>query len=152
MKTIFNIAICSILILLFAGCEEEMFSPAKLTVRHIGFTETYSNTILDFPNGVVTIDNPNFNINNPQTWTGSVEKYVKHNYFYSVSYNVKNIGGRRAYDVEIDLHYIYDNGDEEVETIYIGDIRSTENFTSSTTVGCSNKQLIQCNAEVFWYD
>lgn len=152
MKSIFKIVIYSAFLLMLAGCELVDDSPADLTVNYINLTETYRSVALDLPNGSFMPDNPDFDINIPSTWTGNMAKYVNHNYFYSVSYKIENIGGYNAYDTEIDLHYIYDNGDEEVETIYVGDIQPDEIIHSSSTVGCTNKQLVACTAEVFWND
>lgn len=150
MKRAFKLITYAIFLSLTVGCEEDL--PANLTVSHIDFTETYKNEVLDLPNGTYMPDNPAFDINKASTWTGNMAKYVNHNYMYSVSYTIKNNGSNTAYDTEVDLHYIYDNGDETVETIYIGDINPYESFGSSSSVGCTNKQLIKCNAEVFWSD
>jgi len=152
MKQIFKIAIYSIFLSLLGGCESAEDSPANLTVNNVGFTETYRNVILDLPNGSYTPDNPNFDINKSETWTGNMAKYVNHNYMYSVSYTIKNTGGNIAYDTEVDLHYSYDNGDEQIETIYIGDIKPDQSINSSASAGCTNKQLISCSAEAFWSD
>jgi hypothetical protein len=135
---------------LIIGCEED--SPANLKVSHLDFTETYSNEVLDIPNGTYIPDNPDFDINNPETWTGNMAEYVNHNYMYSVSFNIKNLGGIIAYDTEIDLYYTFDNGEEKVETIYIGDIKPNESISTSTGIGCTNKQLMECGYEVFWFD
>lgn len=150
MTQISKITIYSIFLLLIVGCEEN--SPANLTISYIDFTETYRNEILNLPNGTYMPDNPDFDINNPETWTGNMAKYVNHNYIYSVSYNIKNSGSCIAYDTEIDLCYIYDNGEEKVETIYIGDIKPNESINTSTSIGCTNKQLVECSGEVFWFD
>jgi hypothetical protein len=152
MKPFFKIVFCSILLSLVIGCEKDEDSPANLTLSNINFIETSRNEVLDLPNGTYVPDNPDFDINNSKTWTGNIAKYVNHNYIYSVSYNIKNIGSTVAYDTEIDLHYIYDNDDEKVETIYIGNIKPNESISSSSSAGCTNKQLIKCNAEVFWSD
>jgi hypothetical protein len=152
MKQIFNLAIYFILLSLIAGCDKFEDSPANITVSQIDFTETYRNEVLDLPNGSFMPDNPDFDINNSETWTGNMAKYVNHNYIYSVSYTIKNIGYNIAYDIEIDLHYIYDNGDENTETIFIGDISPNESINSSSNVSCTNKQLIGCRAEAVWSD
>ena len=152
MKQLFNIVMYSIFLSLLVGCEKEEDSPANLTISNINFTETYRNEVLDLPNGIYMPDNPNFDVTNSKTWTGNMAKFVNHNYIYSVSYNIKNNGSNIAYDTEIDLHYIYDNGDEEVETLFIGDLKPDESTSSSSSTGCTNKQLIKCSAEVFWSD
>ncbi len=138
-------------IILFYGCENP-FSPADLTISHIEFTETYSNKALDLPNGVFMPDNPDFDINKPETWTGNMAKYVNYNYIYSVKYEISNLGGSTAYDSEVDIQYSFDNGDEVVETIYIGEVDPSENISKSTGTVCTNKKLIECSGEVFWYD
>ncbi len=150
MRHVSKIVIYLIFLFLILGCEED--SPANLSIGYIDFTETYRNRILDLPNGTYLPDNPDFDINNPETWTGNMAKYVNHNYIYSVSYNIKNLGSSIAYDAEIDLYYTYDNGDEKVETIYIGDIKPNESISHSISIGCTNKQLIECSCKVFWLD
>jgi len=150
MKQIFKIAIFSIILSLLVGCEKEIDLSANLTVRNVRFTETNKNQVLDLPNGTLMIDNPNFDFNNAATWTGNVAKYVKHNYMYSVSYTIKNIGYGTAYGTELDLHYIFDNGEEQVQTIIIGDIGPDDSFESSANLGSTDKQLVGCDAEVFW--
>ena len=150
MKQIFKIVICLLFFSLIAGCEKETDSVANLTVSNIDFTETYRNEFLDLPNGSYLPDNPDFDINNPETWTGNMTNFVNHNYIYSVSYNIENIGCNVAFDTEIDLHYIFDNGDEKIETLYVGDIKPDNIISASTSLGCTNRQLIKCSAEVFW--
>jgi len=150
MKHIIKITIYTLFLLLFVSCEKDEDAIADLTVNKIVFTETYSSTILNIPNGSYIPDNPNFDLNKPETWTGNMAKYINHNYVYTVFYNIKNEGSAIAYDTEIDLHYFYDNGEEKVETISVGEINPNQNFSSSTSLGCTNKQLIKCSAEVFW--
>jgi len=150
VRTISKIAFYFIFSSFIVGCQED--KPANITVSHIDFIETYRNVILDLPDGSYLPDNPDFDINNPETWTGNMSKYVNHNYVYSVSYSIKNFGGSMAYDVEIDMYYTYDTGDEEVETIKIGDVKPNESRSASTHIGCTNKQLIECRCEVFWFD
>ena len=150
MKHFFKIAIFSIFLSLIAGCEIEEDSLANLTVNYIDFTETYRNVFLDLPNGTYLPDNPDFDINNSETWTGNMAQFVNHNYIYSVSYYIENIGWNVAFDTVIDLHYIFDNGDEKIETLYVGDIKPDNIISASTSLGCTNRQLIKCSAEVFW--
>jgi hypothetical protein len=138
-------------ILITCGCER-WISPGNLTIDEIEYTEIYSDKILDLPNGAYTPDNPDFDINNPETWTGNMAQYVKLNYTYSVTFQIRNSGGSIAYDTEIDLYCLFDNGDEEVETIYIGDVKPNKSIRKTTNVFCTNKQLIECNGEVFWFD
>jgi len=154
MKPLFKVLLFASFITLIVGCGvgDELQSPADLTINSIDFKETYRNEVLNLPNGSYIPDNPNFDINNSATWTGNMAQYVNHNYLYSVSYSIKNIGHNTAYDAEIDLHYLYDNGDEYVETIFIGDIIPDKVISASSGGGCTNKQLIECTAEVFWLD
>ena len=138
-------------IFLLYGCEQ-WYSPGNLTVSHIEFDEIDYNEICYLPDGVYTPDNPDFDFNKPETWTGNMAQYVNHNYIYSVTYQISNSGGCTAYDTEIDLYYIFDNGDESVETIYIGDIKPNKSISETINVTCTNKQLIECCGEVYWYD
>jgi hypothetical protein len=108
--------------------------------------------ILDLPNGTFVPDNPAFDINNPATWTGNMAQYVNRNYIYSVSCEIFNSGDCVAYDTEVDLHYVFDNGDEEVETVYIGNIGPYERAYPSAEFVSTNKQLVSCWAEAYWYD
>ncbi|QQS52675.1 MAG: hypothetical protein IPM71_08060 [Bacteroidota bacterium] len=149
MKQIIKIAINLILVLLIISCDE--YSPAEL-VTSIDFKETYKNEVLNLPNGSYSPDNPYFEINKPETWTGNMAKYVNHNYLYSVSYSISNLGDHIAYDTEIDLFYTYDNGENTLETLYIGDIQPNESINYSTGVGCTNKQLVECSCVVYWYE
>ena len=138
---------CLMILIIFAGCQED--SPANLSITHIDFTETYHNKVLDLPDGTYVPDNPDFDINNPETWTGNMAKYINHNYIYSVTYTIKNTSSSIAFDSEVDLHYSFDNDDEEIETIYIGDIKPQESYSASTSIGCTNKQLLKCSCEAF---
>lgn len=149
MKPTSKTVIYLFFLFLIIGCDYD--SPADL-VSSVEFTETYRNVTLYLPDGVYTPDNPDFDIDKPETWTGNMAKYVNHNYLYSVSYTIRNLGYNIAYDTEIDLYYTYDNGDNKVETIYIGDIKPNESFNYSTSIGCTNKQLIECSCEVFWFE
>jgi hypothetical protein len=148
MRQNVTLLIYLLFILLVLGCEKD--TPSDLSIGNIHITETYRNKVLDLPNGAYRPDNPNFDINKPDTWTGNMSKYVNHNYLYSVSYTIKNLGNSIAYDTEVDLHYRYDNGDEQVETVCIGNIQPHGDVNNSTSTGCTNKQLIECSCEVFW--
>ncbi len=150
MKHVLKITIYTLFLLLFVSCEKDEEDVADLAVNQIAFTETYKSTVLDLPNGAYMPDNPNFDINKSETWTGNMAEYVKNNYIYTISYNIKNKGSAMAYDTEIDLHYFYDNGEEKVETISLGEISPNQSFSSSTTLICTNKQLIRCSAVAFW--
>jgi hypothetical protein len=152
MSRLFKLLIYSLLYLFIVGCERENDLNANLTVKNVDFVETYINVVLDLPNGTFVPDNPNFDLNNPNTWTGNMAQYVNHNFIYSVSYSIKNIGHNIAYNTEVDLHFIFDNGTESIETIYIGKIKPNETINKSSSVGCTNKQLSMCSAEAFWLD
>ena len=107
---------------------------------------------LDIPHGATLTLPPNFNINNPATWTGELEQYVDKTYRYEVSYRVENNGRGTAYDAELDLTYDYDEGDSETETIFLGEIRGDSKRSSRVTLTTVNKKLIECSGEVFWYE
>lgn len=150
MKHVLKITIYTLFLLLFVSCEKDEEDVADLAVNQIAFTETYKSTVLDLPYSSYMSDNPNFDINKSETWTGNMAEYVKNNYIYTISYNIKNKGSAMAYDTEIDLHYFYDNGEEKVETISLGEIIPNQSFSSSITLSCTNKQLIRCSAVAFW--
>ena len=154
-KQIFKIRLWSLLLttcLIFSyGCSE-LFSPSDLNINHVGHEEIQNYKTTELPDGSYIPDNPNFDFNDPETWTGNMAQYVKHNYLYSVTFEIKNKGAYIAYDSEVDLHYFFDNGDEIVETIYIGEIKGNKSISRSTTFLSTNKKLIECSAEVFWTD
>lgn len=141
-----------IVLILIVGCKKESAGPADLVLSDIHFTQTFSRVFLDLPDGTYQPDNPNFHPNNPETWTGNMAKYVKHYYSYSVSYRVKNIGLGVAYITEIDLFCSYNDGEEKVVTIALGDIQPNGNVGSSASITSINKQLKECSGEVFWND
>ncbi len=142
----------SLVSLLFClGCED-FLPPSDLYITDLHFTETYSNKYLDLPNGVSIFVPPNFDINDPQTWTGDAAQYVNHNYWYDITYAVENSGGSQAYDTEMDLHLIFDNGDEEIETHYVGDIKRKKAHRGTLKVYSTNRQLVECYGEIFWYE
>ena len=116
------------------------------------FVETRSVKYLDLPNGSYNPDHPNFSISNPATWTGNMAQYVRHNYFYIISFDIYNSGGNTAYDVELDLYTIFDNSDEDMETIKIGKIPPGENIHRRRSIMVQDKQLIECDGAVYWYD
>jgi hypothetical protein len=149
MKQISIITVYLFLLSIGIGCKKDA---AYLTIDYIDFTESYRNEFLDLPNGVYIPDNPNFDIDNPETWTGNMAEYVKRIYVYSVSYKITNTGENIAYNTEIDIYYSYDSGDEIVETKYIGNINPNESVTRTITIFCTNRQLLESSCEVFWYN
>ncbi len=150
MKQNLNLFLIIAGLFLFFSCQKPA-TPSNLNINNITFEQTHDVIYLDLPDGTYMPDNPDFNINNPLTWTGNMAQYVKHNFFYTVNYQISNSGGSIAYDTEVDLHYIYDNGDEEVETIYIGNVSPGANLSKSTSFISTNKELTECFGEVFWY-
>ena len=139
--------------LVLIGCQDDLPSgPASLSVNHIAFTGGLEFTFLDLPDGVYQPDNPNFHPDRPETWTGNMAKYVKHFYSYTIEYTVKNSLSGIAYDPEVDLHVKFSNGDEEVETLFIGDIQPNSSVMHFTFINSINRELDGCSAEVYWYD
>lgn len=137
--------------LLSSGCEE-IKTPSNLMITNMVFTETYSNQHLNLPNGSYIPDNENFDIDNPETWTGNMAQYINYNYLYKVSYQIKNIGEMTAYDSEIDLYYSFDNDEEEAKTVVLGDITPGRSISKSDNYICTNKQMIKTSGEVFWFE
>lgn len=140
-------------LLLGVSCAENGIdtSPANLVVKRIKLKELDSYKTLNIPPGVYIFDNPDFDFNDPDTWTGDVEQFVDYYYKYSVSFVVSNRGGM-AYDTEVDLYYTHDDGSESTATIYVGDILPNERTTETTKTVSVNSRLIGCEADVFWYD
>ena len=138
-------------ILYFYGCKKPVV-PANLTINKIELIETNDIKYIDIPDGVYMPDHPDFSIGKPHTWTGNMAQYVKHNFFYTVNYQVSNLGGSIAYDSEIDLFYLYTNDNEEVATLKIGDISPNATINRSISVFCENKQMTECSAEIYWYE
>lgn len=133
------------------GCIKKETSAAYLSIDNIQFKETYSSVVLDLPDGSYSPDNPDFDINNPNTWTGNMAQYVKRNYFYSITCTITNTGGSVAYDAETDIYYTYDIGEEDVETVSLGNFSPGATANRTTNIHTVNKELIECSAEVFWY-
>jgi len=150
IAVIFFLTLC---ISSFLGCTKSSISPANLSVQNISYTEILSSTTLDLENGVMyQPDNPNFDINDPSTWTGNMEQYVKHYRLYTVTFSLKNSGNSTAYDTEIDLKYLFDEGQDESQTVIIGDIGAKKTVSRSTDISFVNKKLVESIGEVFWYD
>ncbi|MCT4644803.1 MAG: hypothetical protein N4A74_07445 [Carboxylicivirga sp.] len=150
MKYISYLIISVLFSTLTLSCLDD--SPTHLSITNVEFTQTYHNQVLDLPNGTFIPDNPNFNFDNPETWTGNMAQYVNNNYLYNITYTIKNDGNKIAFAAEVDIHYLFDNGDETVKTIFLGDIRKKKSYTGSTSIGCTNKQLVECRCEAFWSD
>ncbi|MBS2101021.1 hypothetical protein [Carboxylicivirga linearis] len=150
MKKFSKVLFYFFLVSIFLACTEN--SLPDISINDISFIQTYENVTLNLPNGVYTPDNPDFDINDPETWTGNMAQYVKHTYMYTVNYCIENTGGSIAYDTEIDFHFRYDNDTKEIKTLYIGDIGPNQKQNSSINHVISNKQLIECRCEVFWFN
>lgn len=136
---------------IISSCEH-LFEEGNLNINNIEFKEVNRTEILELPNGTFIPDNPNFDFNKPETWTGNMAEYVRKVYFYEVSYQIENTGYQKTYDAEIDLYYTFNSGDEKIETVYIGDVRRNDLIDQSTSVISSNRQLVEVSAEVFWFD
>lgn len=125
---------------------------SNLGISSISYNEKHSSKVLELPSGAYMPDNPNFDVEKPETWTGNMAQYVKVITIYSISCNITNSGGNTAYDTEIDMYYKYDNGEDETKTIFIGDIDEGVSVIKSISLTCKNKKLIECSAEAFWND
>ncbi|MGB0849809.1 MAG: hypothetical protein ACPGTP_01065 [Bacteroidia bacterium] len=152
MKVRFKLASFIVISILLLGCNKEPTGPADLIVSDIEFTEAAHWKLLDLPDGTYQPDNPNFHPDHPETWTGNMAKYVKNYYSYNTSYRIQNNGVGIAYDTEIDFYYSFDDGTEEVKTGKLGDIQPGRNFVSHGFINSTDKQLEQCEAEIYWYD
>jgi hypothetical protein len=136
--------------LFFYSCQKPA-TPGSLNIEKVDFEETHQVTYLDHP-GVFFPDNPDFDISDPLTWTGNAAQYVKTNYFYNVHYQISNTGGSIAYDTEIDLYYVYDNGVEDVKTRSIGNINPGTTHNGSDSFILTNKELTETFGEAYWYN
>jgi len=135
------------------GCQVDLPSgPASLSINNIKFSGELLWTFLDLPDGVYQPDNPNFHPDRPETWTGNMAQYVKRYYSYTIEYTVTNSLGGIAYDTEVDLIYKYSNGDEEVKTLFLGDIQPNSTVEHFTFINSINRQLVGCRGEAYWYD
>ena len=126
--------------------------PGKLNVNSIFITQTHHTQYLDLPSGSYNPDNPNFNINNPSTWTGNMAQYVIHRYWYDVNCHITNSGKGTGYDAELDVAYFFDNGTDDFETLHVGDIPSYGEKMITTQIMAYEKQLEECAAEVYWFN
>jgi hypothetical protein len=157
-KTVTRILAIIPLFLCFSCLDDDrlFYSPSELIITKIEFyeDEKYENTILDFPYGLTQITfPPNFNYNDPSTWTGDVAQYVRHNRVYIITYYVENAGGSGAYGAELDLYLKMDNGEEvELETIYLGSIGKKESIKGTKMRVIANTELVECRGELYWYE
>lgn len=138
---------------LFLGCQVNLSSgPASLSIDNITFSGELVSTFLDLPDGTYQPDHPNFHPDRPETWTGNMAKYVKRFYSYTVEYTISNSANGIAYDTEVDMYFEFNNGDEDVKTLYLGSVQPNSSVVHSTFINSINKQLDGCSAEVYWYD
>jgi hypothetical protein len=137
---------------LIVGCQKEPLGPANLVISDVHFTETYSSVYLDVLDGSYQPDNPNFHPNKPETWTGNMAQYVKHFRGYTATYNIENIGPGIAYDTEIDIIFIFKNGEEEIKTGKIGNLHPDRTYKSSASINSINNELEECYGEAYWFD
>ena len=137
---------------IFASCTKHNQTPANLSITKIEFDLTHEYTYLDLPDGTYTPDNPDFNINNPSTWTGNMAQYVKTNYFYDIELAVINSGGTAAHDAEFDLYTYFNDGTENYEIHSLGYIGGGESRTRSMTEIYTNQEIEELYGEVFWYE
>ena len=108
--------------------------------------------VFNLPGVFVLVNHPNFDINNPSTWTGEVAQYVVHRYTYTVQFHITNSGKGTGYDSELDVGYFYDDGSDVFDTYYIGNITSYGERMKTVEIVCENKQLEESGAEVYWYN
>jgi len=145
-----------VVLLLLFGCQKinTQRNPSSLSLSEIQFMETFQSKVIDIPNDVggFQIDNPNFNFNDPSTWTGNIEKYVITTYGYEVNFDVKNRGTGTAFQTEVDLYLTYDSGEKSVKTVVLGDIGGSKKITTTENIVCSNEQLVGCTGTIFFYD
>lgn len=148
-KNAIQLIVYASFIIMFVSCNDD---PAYLHVSDLNFKEVLRNKTLSQPNGGFRPDNPNFDINNADLWTGNMAQYVKQIYVYSVSCAVINNGDFMAYDAEIDVYYEYDNGEEQLKTFFLGNIEPGQIVVVPAGITTENKQLIGVTWDVFWFD
>jgi hypothetical protein len=146
-----QLSLISLIVCIFIYSCLKPVAPGSLNIDKVVFVETNQITYLDHP-AVFFPDNPDFDISDPLTWTGNAAQYVKTNYFYDVVYQISNSGGSIAYDTEIDLYYVYDNGTEDVKTRYIGNISPGAIHNGSDSFIITNKELTETFSEAYWYN
>lgn len=150
-KHLFIASIFSLLFLSY-GCRKNYEPPANLSVNSIFITQTDHTQYLDLPGVFILVNHPNFDINDPSTWTGEVAQYVVHRYTYTVQFHITNSGKGTAYDSELDVGYFYDHGSDVFDTYYIGNIPSYGEEMKTVEIVCEDKQLEEAGAEVYWYN
>ncbi|MEN8928166.1 MAG: hypothetical protein ABF242_02125 [Flavobacteriales bacterium] len=149
-KTTWIIMVMLSAIASLSSCNKEKID-ANLLVTDIEFVEVFSNVYLELPFSF-SADNPNFNPNDPATWTGNMAQYVRHFYRYSYNYTLTNHGDFVAYDTEIDLLFKTKNGNEEVKTVKKGDFPPKSITRKQGSYVIINDELTEITAETFWYN
>ena len=134
------------------SCQKAEMAPGKLNVNSIVFTQTQYTPYLDYSQPIILINHPNFDPNNPATWTGDAAQYVIHRYTYTVQFHVTNSGKGTAYDAELDAGYFFNDGSDQFETFYIGNIPAYGEKLKTVEIIVENKQLEECSAAAYWYD
>lgn len=151
-KTLFIPIILGLLFFSYSCQKTTHMPPGNLGVNSIFITQIKHDQYLDTSGPIIIINHPNFNPNDPSTWTGDVEQYVIHRYTYTVQCHVTNAGKGTAFDAEIDVSYFYDDGSEGFETFYLGNIPAYGDYMKNIEIVSYNKQLEACSAEVYWFD
>ena len=149
-KTLFIPLILTLL--MSYGCQKNYEPPANLSINSIFITQTDYTPYLDFPGYVVIVNQPNFDMNDPSTWTGQVAQYVVHRYTYTVQFHITNSGKGTAYDAELDAGYFYSDGSDDFETFYIGNIPSYGEQMKTVEIVIEDKELEECAGEVYWFN
>ena len=126
--------------------------PGNLEVNNIFITQTDYDQYLDITVGYFSPDNPNFDFNDPSTWTGNAAQYVVNRYRYTIQFHVTNSGKGTAYDSELDVGYFYSDRSDVFETFYIGTIPSHGEEMKTVNITSYNKELEAAGAEVYWFD
>ncbi|MCR9172379.1 MAG: hypothetical protein NXI10_07815 [bacterium] len=146
------VALLSILFLGYGCQKEEPMPPGNLGVNHVFVTLVKHDQYLDTSTPIILVNHPNFNPNDPSTWTGEAAQYVIHKYTYDVYCHVTNAGKGTAFDAELDVGFFYDDGSEEFETYYLGNIPAYEEYKNTLEIVSYDKQLEECAAEVYWFN
>lgn len=151
-KFLFILSMFSLL-MLNSGCQKEVNSaPGKLGVNSIFITQTQHYQYLDTSQPIILLNHPNFNPNDPSTWTGEAAQYVINRYTYTVQFHVTNSGKGMAYDAELDVGYFFDDGSDQFETFHIGNIPAYGEQMKTVEIVSYEKQLEESAAEVYWYN
>jgi len=139
------------LALFFFSCEND-FSLSELNITKIDYSEDFVTKLLNIPSGTFVSVPSNFDHNNSNTWTGNVAQYVQEIYSHEINYTVKNNGGNKAFNVELDLYIIYDNGEQEVKTIKMGEISGNSTKSGTLSSRFNSRRISDVSGEVFWSD